>query len=81
MSDHTDSGPAFPRPISSDGVNCPDYGDPGMSLRDWFAGQALTGLLASVAGSPPSARQTQNAIWAREAYRLADAMLKERSDG
>lgn len=35
-----DGGPAFP--ISIPGVG--DNGSGGMSLRDWFAGQALAGL-------------------------------------
>ena len=45
---------------------------PGMTLRDWFAGQALTGLTASDNwGSVMS--------MARYAYELADAMLAERA--
>jgi hypothetical protein len=40
---------------------------PGMSLRDWFAGQALSGLMAHVRYSPRDA--------ARQAYDIADAML------
>lgn len=50
---------------------------PGMSLRDWFAGQALTGLCAnSIPGDHhrPKARVS-------EAYALADAMLSERERG
>lgn len=38
--DKYDGGPAFPRPDSQD--SC---GSQGMSLRDWFAGQALTTVL------------------------------------
>jgi hypothetical protein len=49
-----------------------DY--PGMSLRDWFAGQALSGMLASEAGIQPYPYD-----WAAErAYLLADAMLSAR---
>jgi len=43
-----------------------------MSLRDWFAGQALVGLLAS--GREQFADSAEE-----EAYMFADAMLKERS--
>ncbi len=47
-----------------------------MSLRDWFAGQALCGIMASGKG-------TSNVeVWgAPHAYALADAMLAERARG
>ncbi len=49
---------------------------PGMSLRDWFAGQALAGMLASEAGI-----QAYPHDWAAErAFLLADAMLQHRKD-
>jgi len=46
---------------------------PGMTLRDWFAGQALAGIMAQGSG-------TSNAVeWApEEAYAVADAMLAAR---
>lgn len=47
----------------------------GMSLRDWFAGQALGGMLAdpaTLAGCPKVAAA---------AYDYADAMLAERKNG
>lgn len=50
----------------------------GMSLRDWFAGQALTGLLASPRGTPDGSSMTDTGA-ASAAYLVADAMLKERS--
>lgn len=48
---------------------------PGMTLRDYFAGQALAGL---------AAHDESNVEWliefgAMQAYRLADAMLLERN--
>lgn len=58
-------GPAFP--VSLPGVG--DNGWHGMTLRDWFAGQALVGL------APQSAAVDSTA---RYAYRLADAMLAAR---
>lgn len=47
----------------------------GMSLRDWFAGQALGGMLAS--RYPP----TTPAKAVLLAYEVADAMLAERKNG
>lgn len=44
-------------------------------LRDHFAAAALTGLLAGPAAGPPQTFDD----FASEAYRLADAMLRERS--
>jgi hypothetical protein len=50
---------------------------PGMSLRDWFAGMALQGTIASYAGAncpDPSPDRL-----AETAYLRADAMLAERN--
>ena len=64
MSDKpNDGGPAFP----GDGL-----GKQGMSLRDWFAGQALAGLIAC-----PNTSGDEKAF-ACNAYKFADAMLAER---
>lgn len=54
----------------------PDLWASGMSLRDYFAGQALMGLAPASVGAqswPP---------WkvAEDAYEFADAMLKARSN-
>jgi len=72
VSTKNDGGPAFPQPVigATDGRAC----DPGMSLRDWFAGQALAGLCASTThdDSPGTA------LLATWAYQQADAMLKAR---
>jgi hypothetical protein len=46
-----------------------------MTLRDWFAGQALAGILASYAGAP---RLPDGWDLAEKAYAAADAMLKQR---
>ena len=55
--------PAFPSDI-----------DPGMSLRDWFAGQALTALL----GDTSVEWDASGERLARFAYKMADAMIKAR---
>jgi|LakMenE01Jun11ns_1017448.scaffolds.fasta_scaffold9709524_2 hypothetical protein len=68
-----DGGPAFPHfktdPFSSKVEICPQGG---MTLRDWFAGQALAGLLSD---------QTIKCMpddFAESAYLAADAMLAAR---
>lgn len=75
--------PAFPRTYSADGHN-------GMSLRDYFAGQALAGVIANSesvhAGETPiytalsgHARRQLARSCADIAYLLADAMLEARA--
>ncbi len=49
----------------------------GMTLRDWFAGQALTGMLANDGGNGG----LEERQWAEAAYAQADAMLAEREEG
>jgi hypothetical protein len=68
-------GPAFPVPEvrGPDGCGIVE-GAPGMSLRDWFAGQALAGILAG----PCSREGASLSEWAdipEHAYRIADMML------
>lgn len=56
-------GPAFP---------CPTWhSDPGMELRDYFAGQALTNMAGTEAPERVAAA----------CYAFADAMLRERQKG
>jgi len=65
--------PAFP--------SNPMWGRTGMTLRDWFAGTALQGLLASCANPDPTHNPFQEKSAAGIAigsYTLADAMLKAR---
>jgi len=64
-------GPAFPTLFIE-----PNYGSgyAGMTMRDYFAGKALQGLLASI---------QPNQLWSGDdvavtCYRTADAMLKAR---
>ena len=92
-----DGGPAFPATIDvpfyvthgdgaiSEGTTSSDL--PGMSLRDWFAGQALVGFLSN----PDAAASIQETakgeggqpadLAAVMAYFQADAMLAEREKG
>ena len=73
-----DGGPAFPITVRRDEKYMDEAGygkvravqglEGGMTLRDWFAGQALAGVNAAT---------EQEA--ARFAYAVADAMLAERA--
>lgn len=52
--------------------NIPNFPKEGMTLRDWFAGQALTGLMSI--SNPELLTEGIAAC----AYMAADAMLEER---
>ena len=66
MNEIKDGGAAFPHGEVIN--NSLIYeGECGMSLRDWFAGQALAGTLPGAMLNPED--------YARLAYRMADAML------
>jgi len=83
-----DGGPAFPMPIASynaTGQPARDSvayaaevfpGGQGMSLRDWFAGQAMAGILAEHCGPEPSARICPGPL-GEYACRYTDALLAE----
>ncbi len=71
-----DGGPAFPMSCTRDGYmpNVPE----GMSLRDYFAGQALIG---TTEWRPSwSADKARTASIASYAYAVADAMLAARKE-
>jgi hypothetical protein len=75
---HNDGGPAFPATCSSDGiplaVSYPESQVSGMTLRDYFAGQALMGILNN-AGCFANMKDSDVA---ENAYHAADAMLAAR---
>ncbi len=76
MSDIKDGGPAFPGQMPT-GFD-PRSGNyfEGMTLRDWFAGQAACGYCSR----EDSIRAHYDAI-AADAYGIADAMLEARKEG
>lgn len=86
MSVARDGGPAFPFTYTTDSdtystmpngqVVPPGFTVElgGMSLRDWFAGQALSGMSAS----PNCPKDFDEHHLARSAYEIADAMLAAR---
>ena len=70
-----DGGPAYPHaPFALDGRHWSD-GSQGMTLRDWFAGQALAGMMADGKNSG------RFADIASDAWDFADAMLAARKGG
>lgn len=80
-----DGGPAFPRidvehfPAGyGHGEHCETDNLPGMSLRDYFAGQALAGVLTNLAAMKYESRHDL-ARFAADCYRMADVMLAERA--
>ena len=75
MSTPNTGGPAFPNSASPSGMTDPT---PGMTLRDWFAGQALTATLLAP-GDLGRAAQTDPDKAACWAYQQADSMLYERA--
>ena len=74
-----DGGSAFPMPHSREPGAYETH--PGMTLRDWFAGRAMSAIIAK----HPAIRTyhgERNSDWAGAAvgaYEYADAMLAERA--
>jgi hypothetical protein len=66
-------GSAFPVPCYEDHWGDRVPASEGMTLRDWFAGQALSAF-----NGPPT-NEAESQFRAAVAYQLADAMLAERS--
>lgn len=53
--------------------------DPGMSLRDHFAGEAMAGMIATAGAPCLAGLDGYEDQTAKAAYRMADAMLKARA--
>lgn len=71
MNTEKDGGQAFAQ------YRTDPWGNPvienGMTLRDYFAAKALTGLISSAESA------IKSAVYAQAAYAIADAMLAERA--
>ena len=69
---------AFPRPMSKSAAS---YlaAQQGMTLRDWFAGQALAGVVTTCGGDTEVRKIGAENHFAAQAYRIADAMLHARA--
>ncbi|XAI95163.1 hypothetical protein [Microcystis phage Mwe-JY13] len=68
-------GQAYPTKLYTEQGHPGGY-DMGMTQRDWFAGQALAGLLA--ANATYGGKTNNHAALARDCYATADAMLAAR---
>ena len=66
-------GPAFPTESEAQ-TDYATWRHEGMTLRDYFAGEALKDICSNPDSWGPSPRQ-----FAEQAYLIADEMLKERS--
>ncbi len=75
MSAIKDGGPAFPQnPEARCSTQYVRDHDEGMTLRDWFAGQALVGLLAG------QLKTDEVKVIVDDAFIVADEMLKAREN-
>ena len=80
-----DGGPAHPHPVRNE--QCEWDVATGMTLRDWFAGQALAAMITATSAGQHNAlngKPVGTSIYdamAMDAYALADAMLRARKGG
>jgi hypothetical protein len=73
-----DGGPAFPLPAvmgEREVISSSDYGEGGISMRDYFAAKAMQAILSS----PNCPIEIYTGEIAKESYMVADAMIKARS--
>jgi hypothetical protein len=73
-----DGGQAFPTCVSADSEGGLNHGAPGMSLRDYFAGQAIHAAVYMLNEAKHDERKDEQTV-AKLCYEMADAMLAERA--
>lgn len=79
-----DGGPAFPVPLLPGEAWAGNGTANGMTLRDWFAGQALTSALSAAKGLGDAGKDERRALFNSVAsilYEMADAMIEARKGG
>lgn len=76
----SDGGPAFPFSTTTKSMNGDDVTSAyaGMTLRDWFAGQAMAAIMTRYYKLWDEGTETSDDDMAKEAYSSADAMLAAR---
>ncbi len=86
MSEDDHNTRAFPRPLGTLEDGSWNEAQPGMSLRDYFAGQALAAIIIGLRNDVAAAGITDDNIVpepgpaAYHAYQYADAMLAARKE-
>lgn len=78
MSAPNDGGPAFPRAGAEHSLGG-NFEQDGMTLRDWFAGQAITGMTSQSERKVNDVKSYAK-IFAKDAYTFADAMIAARNN-
>jgi len=76
MTQQDNGGPAFPRTVQQWNSNLQAFD--GMSLRDWFAGQALAGLCANMNDQDHPFMDMSVKHMGELAYNYADEMIAAR---
>jgi len=74
-----DGGPAFPEAIAVGPAGDVYPGFSGMSLRDWFAGQAVVACIQKCVPQECDTGENMEQMFARKAFLVADAMLAARA--
>lgn len=77
MNVKNNGGSAFPLPLGTGNMSEPSESE-GMSLRDWFAGKAMTSILVN-SSAPANKYGEMTAGVSRLAYLVADAMIAARA--
>jgi hypothetical protein len=76
-----DGGSAYPLPVHLSLEGDEHIAYPGMSLRDWFAGQAITGVIRQCAQDLRHRDDAPADYFAMKAFEIADAMIAARKAG
>jgi hypothetical protein len=79
MSARDDGGPAFPVNTANDGNGGACFPATGMSLRDYFAGEAMAALISRPDKDPQHRGILAVPKMTQYAYEYADAMIAERA--
>ena len=71
--------PFFPTPDIRDENGCGlVQGFTGLTMRDWFAGQALQGIIITCSRDTRAGEIGHSAYYTERSYEIADAMMEAR---